>query len=168
MRVGDLPIPSPCAADWDDMDGDARRRFCARCQQPVTDLSALTERAAQRLLGRGEGAPCVRYSYDEQGVIEFLPEPQGQRRRWAARTGLAATLLVAAPASAERPATPLRAEQAAAPEQRPPAAPAQKKDGATPRPAQQDPPAPRKGEAERPPKRKLMGKPCPPRNRKDI
>lgn len=76
MHKRDLPIPSPCAADFGDMRADApERRFCDRCDKHVHDLSLLSEREARELLER-ESRPCVRYLVDRgSGELVFRPEP---------------------------------------------------------------------------------------------
>src|SRR5262245_30602687 len=36
-----LRIASPCSADWDEMTGDDRVRFCGRCRKNVYNLSEM-------------------------------------------------------------------------------------------------------------------------------
>lgn len=75
MNRSDLPIASPCGADWDAMIADGPKRFCGDCKKHVHDLSRLTEIDARRLLASPatEGL-CVRYLYDEAGRVRFAPE----------------------------------------------------------------------------------------------
>ena len=61
MKKTELPIASPCNADWSTMDPRDKARFCGECKKLVHDLSSLRETDAKRLLAsRGEGL-CVRY-----------------------------------------------------------------------------------------------------------
>jgi hypothetical protein len=72
MKREDLPIPSPCNADWNTMTAAGRKRFCADCKKHVHDLSKLTEPEAQALLAAppSEGL-CVRYIYNTRGDVMF-------------------------------------------------------------------------------------------------
>jgi hypothetical protein len=75
MRTTDLPIPSPCHADWDAMRNEGTRRFCDSCVKHVHDLSAMTRREASKLLAAQDGGRiCVRYTCDTTGTIKFKPE----------------------------------------------------------------------------------------------
>ncbi|KIG14781.1 hypothetical protein DB30_06367 [Enhygromyxa salina] len=72
-----LPIKDPCHENWDAMnrEGDARR-FCESCVKQVHDLSAMTEHQARSVLDveSAKGRVCVRYTADEAGNVNFLPE----------------------------------------------------------------------------------------------
>jgi len=76
MNRSELPIASPCGADWQGMaPRDVATRLCAACDKHVHDLSRMTRPEAQRLLASQptEGL-CVRYLYDERGEVLFAPE----------------------------------------------------------------------------------------------
>lgn len=64
-----IRIASPCAADWNEMQGDARRRFCGECKLNVYNLSAMTKREAEALLINSEGRLCVRFYRRADGTI---------------------------------------------------------------------------------------------------
>lgn len=72
MKRSDLPIPTPCAQDWDTMTPAGRKRFCGECKKHVHDLSSMLPEDARALLSSPptEGL-CVRYLYDEHGTIVF-------------------------------------------------------------------------------------------------
>ncbi|MCB9742790.1 MAG: hypothetical protein H6741_11870 [Alphaproteobacteria bacterium] len=99
MRKQDLPVPEPCQADWAEMSGDARRRFCASCQKHVHHLSEMTRDEAVRLIAT-EKELCVRYEVQPDGEVRFQPEtlglpprPVSRRRSFGAMmAGLALTL----------------------------------------------------------------------------
>ena len=62
-------IASPCAADWDKMQGDARKRFCGECKMNVYNLSAMTKSEAETLLINSEGRLCARFYRRADGTI---------------------------------------------------------------------------------------------------
>jgi len=78
MDRNDIPIPTPCRADWDTM--SAGDRWCAECQKHVHDLSAMTSDQARALLtGPETEGLCVRYLCDTSGVVVFQPqEPEAR------------------------------------------------------------------------------------------
>jgi hypothetical protein len=63
----------PCGADWSAMTRiDDRARLCAACDTVVTNLSAMSEADAERLVASNSGRLCVRYLYDpKSGEIAF-------------------------------------------------------------------------------------------------
>jgi len=95
MKRDELPIPTPCHADWDEMTGESVQRHCAQCDKSVHNLSEMTEPAARTLLATRTEKLCIRYQA-RNGQVQFQPS-----RRTVAR-GLAAGALLAAsvPASA--------------------------------------------------------------------
>ena len=50
-----LKIASPCSANWDEMYGDERKRFCGECKLNVYNLSGMTHYDAENLLRNAEG-----------------------------------------------------------------------------------------------------------------
>jgi len=69
----DLPIADPCTA----LPTESGEGFCNRCQKYVHDLSAMTERAALRMLATATpGGLCVSYRVGPNGAIRFRPEPR--------------------------------------------------------------------------------------------
>jgi hypothetical protein len=76
-------------------------RFCGKCEKVVHDLSALSERAARRLLASTSESLCVRYLHDTSGEIWFGGDPPGWvpqgRLVRAGRSLAAAAALVAGP-----------------------------------------------------------------------
>jgi len=77
-----LSIASPCSADWNQMQGDERRRFCAQCKLHVHDLSAMSRRDANDLLQRSkQGRVCVRFFRRADGTVLTRDCPVGLRRK---------------------------------------------------------------------------------------
>jgi hypothetical protein len=98
MNRTELPIASPCTADWTRMTLAERGRFCGECRKVVHELAQLTEREARALLASPptEGL-CVRYVHDQTGEIVFrrdvVPVGRLARARRAAVAVLAAASL---------------------------------------------------------------------------
>lgn len=91
-------IAAPCEADWDEMQGDERVRFCQRCSLNVYNLSAMTRREAERLVTRTEGARvCVRFYRRKDGTMLTRSCPVGlhalKRRVSKVSSALFATLI---------------------------------------------------------------------------
>lgn len=72
-----IRIASPCTADWAEMTGDARRRFCGECKLNVYNLSAMTEKEAESFLIESEGKLCVRFYRRADGTILTQDCPVG-------------------------------------------------------------------------------------------
>ena len=75
-----LKIGSPCSANWDDMYGDDRERFCGDCKLNVYNLSGMTTYDAENLLRNSEGRLCVRYYKRADGTIITSDCPVGWAR----------------------------------------------------------------------------------------
>lgn len=72
-------IASPCNADWDQMIGSDRARFCGQCNLNVYNLSSMTKEEAELLIGRTEGRLCVRYFRRRDGSVLTKDCPVGLR-----------------------------------------------------------------------------------------
>jgi hypothetical protein len=64
-----IKIASPCSADWEQMEGDDRVRFCGECQKNVFNLSAMTRRDAEALLLEKNGNLCARLYRRNNGTV---------------------------------------------------------------------------------------------------
>ena len=62
-------VASPCKADWDEMIGTDRMRFCGQCSLNVYNLSAMTRDEAESLIAANEGRLCVRFYRRRDGSI---------------------------------------------------------------------------------------------------
>lgn len=90
--LNNINIASPCPADWEQMYGDDRKRFCGDCKLNVYNLSGMTRDDAERLITNHEGRLCVRYCRRADGSIITADCPVG----WAKvkqRTRLYATAI---------------------------------------------------------------------------
>src|SRR3954470_21286957 len=98
--LDNLRIATPCNADWDDMVGDARVRFCGKCEKNVYDLSAMTRADAESLVREKEGRLCVRFYQRADGTVLPADCPAGvrkqrlRRRIWASLSGAAASVMM--------------------------------------------------------------------------
>ena len=72
-------IASPCTADWDQMIGNERMRFCGQCSLNVYNLSRMSRREAEQLISQNEGRLCIRYYRRKDGSIITRNCPVGLR-----------------------------------------------------------------------------------------
>lgn len=90
--LNNIKIASPCPADWNEMYGDNRKRFCGDCSRHVYNLSGMTRDEAEALVTNAEGRLCVRYFQRADGTVITADCPVG----WAkvkARTKVYATAI---------------------------------------------------------------------------
>jgi hypothetical protein len=64
-----LHIAAPCPEEWRSMPGDARARFCARCELHVENLAELRDTEAEAVLARTDERVCVRVVRDGAGNL---------------------------------------------------------------------------------------------------
>jgi hypothetical protein len=92
-----IKIASPCSADWEQMEGNDRVRFCSECKKNVFNLSAMTRRDGEALLKETNGNLCARIYRRNDGTVLTEDCPVGLqtkiarvRRRigWAVTTAL--------------------------------------------------------------------------------
>ncbi|HTR54337.1 MAG TPA: hypothetical protein VMJ10_26775 [Kofleriaceae bacterium] len=86
--LDNLRIASPCSESWDEMTGDDRVRACAKCNQNVYNLTAMTRDEAEALIVSRAGQLCARYYQRTDGTILLADCTIGvrnkRRRRWIA------------------------------------------------------------------------------------
>lgn len=78
--LNNIKIASPCSANWDEMLGDNRKRFCGECKLNVYNLSGMTKEEAENLLIETEGRLCVRFYKRSDGTILTQDCPVGWAR----------------------------------------------------------------------------------------
>lgn len=91
--LDNIRVASPCPANWDQMPGDERKRFCSQCSLNVYNLSGMTRDEAENLLLTSEGRVCIRFYRRADGTILTKDCPVG----WQAvkrRVSRAATAVV--------------------------------------------------------------------------
>jgi len=95
-----MSIASPCSANWSDMVGDEKSRYCGKCEKNVYNLSAMTrEEAELTILGKG-GDLCVRLFQRADGTVLTQDCPVGVRRKRLRLAGVLAIGSTLAGASA--------------------------------------------------------------------
>ena len=77
--LDNVRVASPCNADWDEMVGNDRTRFCGQCNLNVYNLSSMSKAEAEQLIGGTEGRLCVRYFKRVDGSILTRDCPVGLR-----------------------------------------------------------------------------------------
>lgn len=75
--LNNIKIASPCSADWNEMYGNERKRFCGDCKLNVYNLSGMTSYDAENLLRNSEGRMCVRFFRRADGTILTSDCPVG-------------------------------------------------------------------------------------------
>ena len=75
--LNDIKIASPCPADWNEMYGDGRRRFCGDCKLNVYNFSGMTRDEAEALIMNAEGRLCVRFYKRADGSVITQDCPVG-------------------------------------------------------------------------------------------
>ena len=94
-------VASPCKANWDEMVGDHRKRFCHDCHKHVYNVSEMSFEEAEVFLRQANGDACVRLYRRKDGTVMTNDCPVGVRTKRIRRavgtvvgTGLAAAGLV--------------------------------------------------------------------------
>ena len=77
--LANVQVAAPCKADWNQMMGDERVRFCSECNLNVYNLSAMNRSDAESLIVRNEGRLCVKFYRRRDGSIITRDCPVGLR-----------------------------------------------------------------------------------------
>ena len=95
--LDNLRVASPCPANWDEMYGNERKRFCSECKLNVYNLSEMTKEVAEQFLMNSEGRVCVRFYRRKDGTVLTQDCPVGWAavRRRVSRVATAAFSMVA-------------------------------------------------------------------------
>lgn len=91
--IHDVTIKSPCHQNWDEMDGDAAKRFCGLCRKHVHNFSEMSAEEVNQLLATDDKV-CVRFRRKPDGTI-LTKSPIVSRRGWLARATACAASVVA-------------------------------------------------------------------------
>ena len=78
--LNNISIASPCSADWEEMYGDVRKRFCGDCKLNVYNLSGMTRDEAEILIMNAEGRLCIRFYKRADGSVITQDCPVGWTR----------------------------------------------------------------------------------------
>src|SRR6267378_6305632 len=77
--LDNVRVAAPCSADWEQMIGNERARFCGQCNLNVYNLSSMTKSEAESFITRNEGSVCVRFYRRRDGSIITDDCPVGLR-----------------------------------------------------------------------------------------
>jgi hypothetical protein len=72
-----IKVASPCSANWDEMIGNDRKRFCGQCKLNVYNLSGMTRQEAENLFMNAEGRICARFFRRSDGTVLTKDCPVG-------------------------------------------------------------------------------------------
>ena len=78
--LNNIRIASPCSADWEQMYGDDRKRFCGDCKLNVYNLSGMSREEAEALIMNAEDRLCVRFYKRRDGSVITEDCPVGWAR----------------------------------------------------------------------------------------
>ncbi|MFT3743174.1 MAG: hypothetical protein QM785_02665 [Pyrinomonadaceae bacterium] len=95
--LDNIRVASPCNANWDEMFGDDRKRYCGACSKNVYNLSNMSRLEAENLLINSEGRLCVRYFRRADGTVLTQDCPIGWQaiKKRVSRIATAAVSMVA-------------------------------------------------------------------------
>jgi hypothetical protein len=92
--LAQMTIPTPCTANWDEMEGDRRSRFCRDCGKTVFDLKEMNEVEVVSLLKECDDDFCGRITRRKNGKV--VTRPTLGRFRFTIRSMLTLVAYVAA------------------------------------------------------------------------
>lgn len=75
--LDNIKIASPCPANWNEMYGDERKRFCSECKLNVYNLSDMTRLEAENFLINAEGRVCIKFYRRSDGTVLTKDCPVG-------------------------------------------------------------------------------------------
>jgi hypothetical protein len=94
--LGEIRVASPCSADWEQMVGDDRVRFCSHCNLNVFNFSEMTTVEVETLVGTTQGRLCGRFYRRADGTMLTQDCPIGFRARFTKASRVAGASLSAA------------------------------------------------------------------------
>ena len=77
--LDNVRVAAPCPANWNEMVGGERVRYCRACEKNVYNLSEMSREDAENLLETHEGRLCIRYYQRADGKILTQNCPVGLR-----------------------------------------------------------------------------------------
>lgn len=84
-----VSIASPCTANWEEMHGDDKMRFCDHCQKHVYNFASMTLEEGAALINAKEGLLCGRLSRRHDGTFIAKDCPVGLARKLERRVRFA-------------------------------------------------------------------------------
>jgi len=95
--LDNVKIAAPCSADWNEMYGNERQRFCGECKLNVYNLSDMSQTEAENFLINAEGRVCLRIYRRSDGSVITQNCPVGWQaiKKKVSRTATAVFALIA-------------------------------------------------------------------------
>ncbi len=95
--LDNIKIAAPCDANWDEMRGDERKRYCSMCNLNVFNLSNMTRTEAESFLINSEGRVCVKFYRRSDGTVitQNCPVGWAKIKQKVSRTATAVFALLA-------------------------------------------------------------------------
>ncbi|MEP6902688.1 MAG: hypothetical protein ABJA66_13130 [Actinomycetota bacterium] len=75
--LDNIKVASPCPANWNEMYGNERQRFCSECKLNVYNLSDMSRREAENFLINAEGRVCLKFYRRADGTVITKDCPVG-------------------------------------------------------------------------------------------
>lgn len=75
--LDNIKIASPCPANWNEMIGNERKRYCSECKLNVYNLSEMSQAEAENFLINSEGRVCVKFYRRADGSVLTQDCPVG-------------------------------------------------------------------------------------------
>jgi hypothetical protein len=92
----ELSVSSPCPMAWDNLVGDDRVRFCAKCRLNVYNIAEMASDDVERLILKNEGRLCGRVYVRDDGTATAENCRENIRRKVKAAIAVATVLLISA------------------------------------------------------------------------
>lgn len=103
-KFAQLQVTAPCTANWEEMSGNHKKRFCAECDKHVFDFAQMTARQVKAVVEAHQGNLCARLTRLPDGSLLTLETPPVQlsnrRSSPILNTAIAALLGISVPAAA--------------------------------------------------------------------
>jgi len=99
ITLDQVRVASPCSQPWEDMCGDAKVRFCDRCELRVFNLSEMTRDEAQSVLDAHPDRLCVCFRPTATGApqtLDYQPQKVGRSMKWWYALGAAGAIAATA------------------------------------------------------------------------
>ncbi|MEZ5426987.1 MAG: carboxypeptidase-like regulatory domain-containing protein [Pyrinomonadaceae bacterium] len=93
--VNKFRIASPCPVGWENMNGDARKRFCDSCQLNVYNIAEMTEAEVENLISGNKERICARLYKRADGTVLTRDCPVGVHTRRKRISRFAGAILAA-------------------------------------------------------------------------
>ncbi len=79
--LNDVQVAAPCSADWNEMEGDDKVRYCGECRLHVFNLSAMDLEEAAERVSQASDRLCVRFFRRHDGTVLTRDCPVGVERK---------------------------------------------------------------------------------------